>query len=1673
MAALVAILLSLLIPGPLRAGTPNAASDDRSEDRSAASFGGRVAPSALQFVENRGQWDHRALFRVELGDMRAWFTAEGIIYDLIGSEGRFALRQRFLGARAGAPIPGAATGARWSYLRSDGRPIASPGREEITYRDIYAGISLRFHGRESALKYDLIVEPGGRPSSIRMAYDGAEPEITPEGALRLATPLGAMVEERPYSYQVIGGARRTVPSRFERRGNAIGFSLGRYDRRYPVVIDPTLVYSSYLGGTRVDSARGIDLDARGGLYVAGVTRSENFPTTIGVVDPFGSSDIFVAKFDPTGRTLIWGMLIGGRGNDDPAGIRVSAAGIVTVAGTTTSADFPVTSRAIDATFEGASEGFVLSLTADGTRPRYVTYLGGGGEDHIDGFAIDSRDSVVVTGWTTSNNFPVTSRAYLVNKGGGDDAFVAKLGPNGDRISFGTYLGGDGDDHATAMALERGGAVYLTGWTTSSGTGIGAFPTTADAFSRTLRGGRDCFVARLRFNGEVLDYGTLIGGSGLDQPNAIAIDSAGGPYITGFTRSTNYPTTIVSDPGSGSWFITRFVWPATGALAYSRFVARNDNGWGATIQVDARGHAYVAGPTTSGAFPVTSDAFNGSVRGGVDIGLLHIDENGIDLHASVIGGSGSDVPWYGSVLSPFGDLFLAGVTTSNDFPLRRGAFDSLYDASGGAGRPSDAFFLRYNFQRRPAIYAPPRVTLPTLRCDTVERFSVWVYNVGDSELTITRSFLRNSDVHFSIDSIVPPIPVAEGEPFRIPPGDSIRFVIRYVSRNVGADSNELVIEGNDSLAGRSPLVIALGVLRAPPFLVASESSLQFDPVLLCEATPRQKKVTLTNAGLEGVELSSARLVSGGEGFSVVSAPLAVAKGTSADVTLRFLPVHGGTARDTLLIFYGPCGDSLAIPLSGRADTATISLGRSELRITGVPHCLTVLDTTVTVTNTGAVRVTVDSARFTGTRFTVGPSLPWDIEPGGHIQIPLHLEIPASGSASATLQLFGTPCAIRIDLPVSIERADRDSLLPSSPTLDFGAVAGCSSGPLGKDLQITIRNMGRGALALDPPSTAAPFSIENLASLPATLAPGAQVTLVIRFAPAANGSSAGELMIPYHGGPCFDTLRIPLAGRRENAVLVAIPSAIDFGRLEECTSARDTVILLENHSSVPIQVDQIKGIDGMTVRPTPPFTVAANGRDTVHLSFMPKQAGRTDGVLTFVTSPCGDSLDITIGAEKLGAVFTLGDEKITFRDRLVCELPGPFDTVAYLRGTGSPGVVAEIRSVEVTGGPFSIDPAVVGRTLTPRDALPVPIRFAPPAAGSYAGNAIVVLGPCNDTLRLRLEGRVAGVSLTVLGGNFESTPVDSADTASVTVVNTTPVPIDLQELSSLAAPFSLLDVSPALPRVLAPGETAVFTIRFGPGMAGTFVATPTARVIAPCAFDVIVPLAGIATGVDKPVTFCLQGTASGLAGDTVRVPIDGSAERDLTPAEDIEYLVRYDWRRLHFIGVTSKATTDVEMVAPGVLRVTERGVTRPGRGEIALDFQLLVGVDAETTLRLDSVLLGADRRPAALCSGGYVIAISNRCVIAGMKLGKYANLLENARPNPAGSVVEITYQQLEDARAVLTFHDLEGREVLRPLDQELPGGRYTVRVDVGDLASGSYFYSINAGGYRESRMMLIRH
>ncbi|MFM2126038.1 MAG: hypothetical protein RL328_2489, partial [Acidobacteriota bacterium] len=491
------------------------------------------------FVPNAGQAPEAVRFVAEAGGVRAGFLRDGVVFVRPGA----SLRMRFVGAGEAVldgehPLEG-----RANFLLGEPEAWRSgvPMFAGVVYRGLYPGIDAAYGVEEDALKSEYRVAAGADASRIRMEYPGARVWVDGAGDLRVRTADGEFRERRPVAYLVASnGSHQEVRVRYRVLSDgAVGFDAGVYDR--PLVIDPVITYSTYLGGSGTTAVTSVARDGLGNLYAAGWTDSVDFPIAGAYqASNRGGVDAFVVKLDPTGSSLLYATYIGGSGDDRAAGIAVDALGQAHVVGATASSNFPLAS-ALRSLMVGGKEAFALKLNAAGSALVYSTFLGGSNADLATAVAVDGSGYAYVAGDTYSADFGIAS-AVQAAFGGRVDAFVTKLSSAGG-VVLSTFLGGSLDEHAGGIATDASGTVWVAGGTLSTN-----FPVAA-AIQSVNAGGQDVFVTKLQTAGTPqLVYSTYLGGSGgsaaaPEQANAIAVDGSGNAYVTGVVSSTNFPVTV--------------------------------------------------------------------------------------------------------------------------------------------------------------------------------------------------------------------------------------------------------------------------------------------------------------------------------------------------------------------------------------------------------------------------------------------------------------------------------------------------------------------------------------------------------------------------------------------------------------------------------------------------------------------------------------------------------------------------------------------------------------------------------------------------------------------------------------------------------------------------------------------------------------------------------------------------------------------------------------------------------------------------------------------------------------------------------------------------------------------------------------------------------------------------
>jgi hypothetical protein len=653
--------------------------------------GNRIA-QPLTFVPNMGQWDSRVVYRTEANGAVFYFCRDEVDYMFVRNTDQLEespetqlgietdnldraiykkeailIKARFVGANADAAINGLdrLTQSNNYYLGNnpDRWHTRVPCYGSVIYKDIYPGVDLRYYGNNRSIKYDFIVAPGADISRIRIQYEGVDQlGVTNDGSLSAVSPFGPVYELTPYIYQEKNGQKKEIAGRYViTEPGVFGFVIDdNCDQSVPLVIDPELVYSTYLGGNRYDKVNGITVNDHGEAYVTGYTMSTNFP----VLNPYQPSlldtltaDVFITRLNSDGNGIISSTYLGGiTGGEQGMGIKLDDAGYIYMGGATNSRDFPTVNPY--QLHQNDGDVIALKLTPNGDSLIYSTYIGGIANEYPYGFAIDKAGCAYLTGVTSSPNYP-TKNPILTDMTN-LDAFVTKLAPTGDSLIYSTYLGGDNIEIGYGIAVDKEGQAYIGGITTSSD-----FPMVYSQQGHVRLD--DVFVTKLNPAGSDFRYSTYIAGYMEDRAMSLAIDEEGHVYITGVARSSDYPlqNPIQTFQYDRDAFVTKLA-PTRCIIEFSTYLGGDAYDLGSGIAVDSRGNMYIVGYTGSTNYPTVNpmqtdqryfDGFFTKINGA---------SNSIE-YSTYLAGYDSD---YGLAiaLDKSDNIYITGFTYSADFPI---------------------------------------------------------------------------------------------------------------------------------------------------------------------------------------------------------------------------------------------------------------------------------------------------------------------------------------------------------------------------------------------------------------------------------------------------------------------------------------------------------------------------------------------------------------------------------------------------------------------------------------------------------------------------------------------------------------------------------------------------------------------------------------------------------------------------------------------------------------------------------------------------------------------------------------------------------------------------------------------------------------------------------------------
>lgn len=647
-----------------------------------------ASTSSLRFIENVGQFEEGARYQIRGAGYTAWVAHDGLWLTFLERTAEPAtmptqgvnVRLSFPGATAQPRIePLERLTTSVNYLMGDDPDqwhSDVPVWGGVRYVELYPGVDLELSEVNGFLQPRLIVTSAEAAAQVRLKIEGAGELSLVHGAIHAQSAIGEIT--LPLLEVVTADdtevSLATTPQIV---GSEILMPFGTVQAPPQQSFGSTLIFSTFLGGNLEEQGWALALDSAGNAYISGNTISTNFPTTPGPFDPTanGSKDIFVSKLSNDGSTLLYSTYLGGGGYDNSWSIAVDGGNNAYITGFTGSGNFPTTPNAYDTTLNG-NDAFVTKLNTDGTALVYSTFLGGDGAEEGGEILVDNVGRAYIAGKTDFTNYPTTAGAMDTTYNGGWDGFITVLNNTGSALVFSTFLGGVQTDEVWGMTLDGVGNVYLTGYTDSPN-----FPTTASAFDTTYNGFGDVFVTKINAGGSALVYSTYLGDGNAEDGSAIVVDDEGSAYVTGYTFSTDFPTSSgaydTSHNGNTDVFLTK-VNPTGSDLGFSTFIGGGASEDADDMVMDGAGNLFLVGYTSSFDFPTTPDGYDISLSGVPDGFVAKVAANGAALlYGSYFGGGDSEY-LYATALDEAGRLLLTGMTDSFNFPTTAGAYDTTWN-----------------------------------------------------------------------------------------------------------------------------------------------------------------------------------------------------------------------------------------------------------------------------------------------------------------------------------------------------------------------------------------------------------------------------------------------------------------------------------------------------------------------------------------------------------------------------------------------------------------------------------------------------------------------------------------------------------------------------------------------------------------------------------------------------------------------------------------------------------------------------------------------------------------------------------------------------------------------------------------------------------------------------------
>jgi hypothetical protein len=1488
-------LLSAVGRIPSAADEKNLALQTSQQNRTEALANFAALP--LAFEENRGQTDSRVKFLSRAPGYSVFLTQNNAVLSLHSRapnappSASTSIWMTLANANPAATISGTKLlPGHTNYLIGNNPAnwhTGLPNFASVQYRNIYPGIDLLYYGKRQALEYDFVVAPGASPNQIEWNVAGASRlSVSASGDLSLSTPNGQIFFKKPVVYQQSAKGRQEVTCAYILPdSHSVKFSLGKYDPSLPLVIDPTLVYSTFLGGTGTggDLAKAIAVDNTGNAYIAGQASSPNFPTTAGSLQPnypgFGGLQPFISKIAADGSALIYSTYLGGTdGQEDLAlGVAVDSATSAWVTGIVSATDFPTVNPFQTALGAGVTgSAFVSKLSTDGSTLLFSSYLGGKNSGDLtqgSAIAIDIKDrSAYVAGFTTSTIFP-TVAPLQVALAGTQNAFVTKFTTAG-AIVYSTYLGGSAIDQANAIVADTTGTAYVTGSTSSLD-----FPTLKPFQAENLGGVSNAFISELKADGSALLYSTYLGGGNgagfVQGDRGFAIDLVGGGLVVvaGQTDSLDFPTaTPVQGQyagGSTDGFITEIRTDGT-APVFSTFVGGSGDDIIKAISLDSLFNVYFAGQTTSPDLAVVSP-LQGLFAGTTDVlaGSLKADGSAYDF-LTYIGVTGNNIANGIKVLGPGAgpaNTYITGSTDSSAFPTVNALQPALglgFDSEGL--QTTNAFITKISSAASTTVTAFPASGNFGLQNVGTISAALPITITNDSTLPLSPlsfTFTGANAVDFATSANGTNCSV--GKP--VAPGSSC---IEELTFTPGAEDlrTATFTFGYNSGGANSNVTVPLTGQGTNPAVTLDQTSLAFGSTPF--GSPNSLFVGVTNSGGGPLTVGNVR-VSGpnAASFTVQNfCTFTVLPQQGCGLLVQFSPTAVGAQSATLEINDNAPGSPQTVSITGTGvsqvtlNPTSIDFGTQALNvISGFPHDATLLNGAATPLTIASVIISGPNASdfSLAANSSRGPICQGGAivsAIGGTCDIPVNFTPSAVGTRTATITI--TDNGTGGPRTISLTGVGAIGVVVTPNPVDVGAVVIQTTG----DTFAVITNYTGAALTVQSLVISAAnqndFTAASAFGAGAcqAAANGGACFLQVNFTPSIIGPESATLTISY-AGTTGSPITVPLTATGVNATVGGVgftSSNVQFGgQLVTQTSNPAMALGLFNTSG------STKGISGINLSGanagdfailSSPSNCAAGGtlgpksQCQISITFKPTANGaRTATISATIVGATAGGPTATLSGIGAPATIVLSDTTLDFG--MVLPNPTvPVDQSVFLLNGSPASITLSATAATITGtnaGDFSID---AGTTCLNNAAVignggncQLVVGFKPAAVGPRTATATIFDSDSGSPRSVTLVG--VGTSTTPFATVNPSTLTFASQTLNttaaaqtVTVTNRGGSPLLISSGTPLtlggtnAGDFAIATGTTCTPNLsIAANASCVINITFTPTVAGARTATLT--------------------------------------------------------------------------------------------------------------------------------------------------------------------------------------------------------------------------------------------------------